>query len=118
MNKKSFLEGAGGAILERTDYALNQIFDNIMDPNTRATAKRKLTLIIEFKADDARQQIAYSVVAKPTLEPTAPLTGAYAVQEDSRGNAIMVEMTPQIAGQLSTDGDEQPEPNVIELRRA
>ena len=46
--KKSILQMAKGAIEERVDYETNRVVDNILDPNTKAAAKRKITLTIEF----------------------------------------------------------------------
>jgi len=51
-NPKSILQMARGAILERVDYEMARIIENIMDANTSATAKRKLVLTLEFKPDD------------------------------------------------------------------
>jgi hypothetical protein len=31
-----------GAILERVDYEMGKVLDNILDPNTKATGKRKI----------------------------------------------------------------------------
>ena len=60
MDKKSFLEMNKGAILERFDYELGRVFDNIMDPNTPATKPRKLQITVEFKADSDRVQVNHS----------------------------------------------------------
>lgn len=45
---KSILEMAHGAILERVDYEMAKILDNILDANTEATAKRRMTLTLIF----------------------------------------------------------------------
>ncbi len=63
----SILEMARGAISERVDYEVGKVIRNIMDPNTKATAKRKITLVIEFTPDDDRETIAVAVTAKSTL---------------------------------------------------
>ena len=57
VNKKSVLEMAMGAIAEITDYEVERVVANIMDPNTNATAKRKITITLTFAPDDYRQQI-------------------------------------------------------------
>lgn len=41
VNKKSVLEMAMGAIAEITDYEVERVVANIMDPNTNATAKNR-----------------------------------------------------------------------------
>ena len=38
---------ARGAFEERVDYEMDKVIQNILDPNTKATAKRKITLTIE-----------------------------------------------------------------------
>lgn len=42
--KKSILEMARGGFLEVTDLEMTKAIANIMDPNTSATAKRKITV--------------------------------------------------------------------------
>ena len=51
-DKKSILEMARGAFVERVDLEMAKVIDNILDANTKPTAKRKLTLTIEFQPDD------------------------------------------------------------------
>lgn len=41
VNKKSVLEMAMGAIAEITDYEVERVVANIMDPNTAATASAR-----------------------------------------------------------------------------
>lgn len=44
LDKKSILEMSMGAILERVDYEMGKVMDNILGPNTKATAKRKISV--------------------------------------------------------------------------
>ena len=67
--KKSILEMARGGFLEVTDLEMTKAIANIMDPNTSATAKRKITVTIELKADDSRQNIGVSYTVKSALAP-------------------------------------------------
>ncbi|MEG1011008.1 MAG: hypothetical protein RSE54_04055 [Ruthenibacterium sp.] len=117
MDKKSFLEMNRGAILERVDYELGRVFDNIMDINTPAAKARKLTITIDFKPNDDRTQVNHSAIVKSTVQPTSPITGALAVVGDKNGVVQMVEMVPQIPGQQDLYGNEQIEPNVIEFQK-
>ena len=71
-NAKSIVEMARGAILERINYEMARVMDNILDANTKPTAKRKLTVTLTFTPDDERATIAVNVVAKTTLAPTNP----------------------------------------------
>ncbi len=60
---------AGGAVREALEYALDDIFQNIKDLNTKAEKARKLTLTIEFKPDESRQVIKTSFNTKTSLVP-------------------------------------------------
>lgn len=113
-NQKSILEMANGAILERADYEMAKIIENIQDVNTSAVKKRTLTLTVEFKPDTERQQINVNVVAKSHLEPTNPVsTSLYLSGEGSKMQAV--EMVPNIPGQQAINGSEQAEPPVLRL---
>lgn len=109
--QKSILQMARGAIMERADYEMSRLLANILDPNTSATAKRKLTLTLELKPDNNRQTITVSCIAKTTLAATNPVvTSLYVADEDS-----VVEMVPQIPGQLRMDGNAQEAPPVLKI---
>lgn len=63
--KKSILEMARGGFLEVTDLEMTKAIANIMDPNTSATAKRKITVTIELKA--AADRISASAIRSNPL---------------------------------------------------
>ena len=109
--QKSILQMARGAIRERADYEMTRLLANILDPNTSATAKRKLTLTLELKPDDTRQNIAVSVTAKSALAATNPVTTSLYVADGEN----VVEMVPQIPGQFGIDGTEQEAPSSLKL---
>ena len=112
--KKSILQMARGAIQERADYEITKILDNILDPNTSATAARKLTLTLPLKPDDTRQNLAVGVVAKSTLAATNPVTTSlYVADQDT-----IVEMVPQLPGQIDMDGVEEDAAPVLKLVKA
>lgn len=115
---KSILEMARGGFLERTDYEMVKVVENIMDPNTKATAARTLTIKMTFKPDDSRANIATDFIVKSTLATTIPLTTTlYIAGANSTGEMQVVEMVPQIPGQLSVGGEEQPAPPVLRLMK-
>lgn len=41
LDKKSILDMSMGAILERVDYEMGKVMDNILDPNTKAPPSAK-----------------------------------------------------------------------------
>lgn len=90
---------------------MTRVVENILDPNTSATAARKITITLTLKSDDTRQNIAVSCVAKSTLAATNPVTTSlYVADEES-----IVEMVPQIPGQLAVDAGEQEAPPMLKL---
>ena len=114
--KKSFLEFDRGAILERFDYELERVIDNILDVNTPANKPRKISLTVTLKPDADRQILGHEIAVKSTLQPTNPMVSASAIVHSS-GKVSLVEMTPQIPGQMDVEGKEQRQPNVIEFNR-
>ena len=93
--RDSIMSMARGAFEERVDYEMDKVIQNILDPNTKATAKRKITLTIELTPDDERRTIGVSVTAKSTLAAT--------------------EMVPQVPGQMNMDGTQQEAPKLLKL---
>lgn len=88
-NRDSIMRMARGAFEERVDYEMDKVIQNILDPNTKATAKRKITLTIELTPDDERRQIQVSVTAKrvpsppPTRSPPRSMSPATATASSS-----------------------------------
>lgn len=115
LDRKSITQLAMGAIEERVDYEMTRVIDNIVDPNTKATAKRKITLTLELTPDDDRQMIKVSATAKAALAPTNPVGTALYITADGNGEMAVVEMTPQIPGQQRMDGGEQDSPRILKL---
>lgn len=116
LNAKSIMEMGGGSFLERIDYEMARVMNNILDANTKATAKRKVTVTLTFTPDDDRSIIGVDVVVKSTLAPTNPaVTSLYLMGEDGTGEVQAVEMVPQIPGQTSLDGTEQEAPSTLKI---
>ena len=53
----SLLDMANGAIKERIDYEMGRVMQNISDPNTKASAKREITLKITLAPETHRGQL-------------------------------------------------------------
>lgn len=115
--EKSILEMARGAILERADYEMGRIMENILDPNTKPTEKRKLTLTIEFSPDDDRAMIGVSVTAKSSLAATTAIRTAIFAKTDSYGEFSATEMVPVLPGQTSFDGSEQEPAPILRIAK-
>ena len=107
---------AGGGFKEVIDYEVSKVVDNIMDVNTKATAKRKVTVTMEFLPDDSRQNVRVATTVKTALATVNPVTTTlYVAGEDHTGEFRVVEMTPQVPGQVDMNGNEQDAPPVLKL---
>lgn len=115
-DKTSILEMSMGAILERVDYEMEKVLQNILDPNTKATGKRKITIGLELVPSADRKTITVNTVAKCTLCPTEPITTSLCITtQPSTGEMVVAEMMPQIPGQMDFAGAEQPSPKILNL---
>lgn len=89
---------------------LEKVTENIQDPNTDATAKRRITVVIEFKPNEARNFVTTGVQAKSTLAPALGAVTALNMGKDLKtGEVEAVEIGNQIPGQMSIDDVETPQ---------
>lgn len=115
-NKRSILDMARGAFQERVDCEMAKVIDNILDPNTIATKKRKISVTLEFIPDNERCNIGVAFEVKSTLAPYAPAsTSLYIAGAEQSGEVQVVEMLPQLPGQMSIDGKEQDAPAMLKV---
>lgn len=113
--RNSIMQMARGAFQERVDYEMTRVIDNILDVNTKATAKRKITLTITLAPDEYRQQIGVAVQAKATLAPVNPAQTQLFIMADGNGDMAVVEMVAEVPGQMQMVGPEQEEPKLLKL---
>lgn len=116
-NKKSILEMAMGSIAEVVDREVDRVICNVMDANTKATAKRKIVLTLTFEPDETRGRLDLDVQAKSTLAPIVPIKTALCITRGRDGELLMAEMVPQVPGQIDMDGEETPEPAMARVGR-
>lgn len=88
--RDSIMSMARGAFEERVDYEMDKVIQNILDPNTKATAKS-------------------------TLAATNPVATALYVTSDGNGELVVAEMVPQVPGQMNMDGTQQEAPKLLKL---
>ena len=109
-NATSLLDMANGAIKERIDYEMGRVMQNISDPNTKASAKREITLKITLAPDEDRKHIEVSCTASSKLAAMNPVKTSLAT--------VAVELTPQIPGQLDTTGNVTPVRKLLKFGEA
>lgn len=97
---------------------MGKVMDNILDPNTKATAKRKISVTLELIPSADRRTITVQSTAKCSLTPTDPVTTSlYITNAPSTGELLVAEMVPQVPGQLAFDGEEQDHPKILKFKR-
>lgn len=84
----NILKLAQGSVQEKLDREFEKVFENIQDPNVKATAKRTITLKIDLVLDDVRQVVKTNVSATSKLAPTDPVTTTILTGKDLTTNKI------------------------------
>lgn len=119
MSKRKILEMARGALMERADYELTRIVENIMDINTPATKPRKLTVTIDLRPDETRQMVVISATAKSTLAATTPIQSTFWMESDENGLPVMREALAESPDQtILPEVEEQAQPVIAMLGKA
>lgn len=98
---------AHGAIQEKLDGELEKVFNNIHDPNTKAEAKRSITIKLEFAPDENRQAIKLNSDFSTKLAnvegvSTTVLTG----KDIASGRIEAKELKSNVPGQTYMDIDD------------
>ncbi len=80
-----------GAAIERFDLALQEVLDNIQDPNTDAKKVRTVTLKLSLQPDDDRNVGKYTVSVISGLSPVKPFAGNLFMGRDRTGRGHATE---------------------------
>ncbi|MGD6993968.1 replication terminator protein [Sutcliffiella horikoshii] len=90
---------AEGALAERFNEELQKVLENIADPNTDVKKVRKLTLTVSLRADEKRDVVFTSVLAKSSLAPAKEIEAKLLMDLDGRGKITGAELKSGIKGQ-------------------
>lgn len=95
-------EIAHGAVQVKLDRAMTAVAQNILDPNTTAKAKRKVTITITIAPDETRSTAQIEVGTKTTLAPEESVaTTALLGQQNSE--VVLNELKSGVPGQTYID---------------
>lgn len=94
----------GGAAVEAVDFALGEVFENILDPNTDPKATRKVVMELVFKPNPDREAAGCEIKVKPILAPQAAMTSTVYVAKDDDGRAVGAEFGPRDPRQHTLPG--------------
>lgn len=98
---------AGGGLQEKVDLEMKKVFENIHDPNTKATAKRKLTISIELVPDENREVVSVTSNVKPNLAPLTDVATTVLTGRDlNTGKVEAHELKSSVPGQTYIDPDD------------
>lgn len=120
MSKFKLEDFANGAVGERIDTAIKQVYANIANPNMEADKARKLTIELTFKPNkDDRTDVEVSTVVKTTLQPQKAINCRMIVESDGVGGVHGAELNrDEIKGQMKIQAEEENEANgIIDLQK-
>lgn len=134
MNNIKLQELVGGALQEKFQRALENVLENLQNPNTPYKNKRGITIKMTFEQNESRDDVKVGIDVQEKLAPQTPLETLFAVGRDLKDGGLYVEeYGKQIKGQMSLadlekkqviDGKEVDTEtgeiggNVIDLRKA
>lgn len=108
---------AGGAFAEKLNEALMQVAENIQNPNTEATTKRQIQILLKFAPNKTRQLVSTQISVTTKLAATEAIDTQMIMGVNIKtGQIEIAEYDGQIRGQMSLSdlqkpaADEQPEP--------
>lgn len=96
---------ANGAFSVQVNRAIEEVAENIQNPNTEASAARKITVVITLKPNKDRSFVATSVQTKTALAPALGIATALNMGKDLRTGEVEVAevIMGQIPGQMTIE---------------
>jgi hypothetical protein len=102
----TFSELAGGAVEEALQHALNEVMENVNDPNTNAKKARKLTLTVTLKPAENRMVTDTEFFVKTVLVAPNGINTTLLMERNQDGKMVAREMYGIDPRQgLAWDGD-------------
>lgn len=95
---------AEGGLQEKLDNELEQVFDNILDLNTEAKAKRKITITLTMSSNEERTVVDTIMEVKSKLAPQNGVAITILVGRDyDTGQVHANELKSTVPGQMYFD---------------
>lgn len=111
-NLDAFMQGQ---LSERVGKAMNDVAINIMDPNTEATAKRRIKIEIVIRPNEDRTTASLAVAVRTALAASEPVGTSVSVGVNQDGEYVIAERTKQRPGQMDIYGNEVQPKNIVLL---
>ena len=90
-NNVKFDSLAGGSVGEAFQRSLQEVLQNIVDPNTSPTAKRQVIIKMSFAPDEHRELTDVSIQSEAKLAPSIQQFTRLALGQDKTGQVIAKE---------------------------
>lgn len=104
MNQIELKEIAGGALQEKAQKALKDVFENMQDPNTPWKNKREVVIKMKFTQNEDRDDATCEISVEKKLAQPKPVATKFAIGTDlTTGEVEATEYGPGIKGQISLD---------------
>lgn len=95
---------AGGALQEKAQKALEDVFENMQDPNTPWKNKREVTIKMKFTQNEDRNDATCEISVEKKLAQPKPVETKFALGKNlETGEVVAEEYGPGIKGQVSID---------------
>lgn len=95
---------AEGGLQEKLDNELEKVFDNILDLNTEAKAKRKITVTLTMSSNEERTVVDTTMEVKSKLAPQHGVATTILVGRDlDTGQVHANELKSTVPGQMYFD---------------
>lgn len=102
MNSVKLEELVGGALQEKFSRALENVLENLQNPNTPYKNKRGITIKMTFEQNESRDDVKVGIDVQEKLSPQTPLITSFAVGKDLRSGGLYIEeYGKQIKGQMN-----------------
>lgn len=113
MEKFNLQEIAGGALQEKANQALQQVLNNMQNPNTPWKNKRAVTIKMTFTQNEDRDDSTCEISVDTKLAPVKPVETKFSLGKNLKtGEVEAVEYGPGIKGQM-TLSDIVPKDDVV-----
>lgn len=84
-----------GALIEAFSLELTKVLQNVRDMSTQATAKRSITLKVDFKPDDERVKINTEISVKTSLAPIEKHESQIFIAATEEGELVALDNDPR-----------------------
>lgn len=92
---------AGGSLRRRAEAAVEEVLENMLDPNIPAEGKRSVTIKLTLSQTSDRSNLTMDIsVVKKLVDEHAIRTNLYAARDLESGQIVAEEYGQQVRGQM------------------